>query len=88
MYSVEYSKKAVKVLQKLDRYTASMIYGWIEKNLEGCLDPRLHGKPLVGDKKGYWRYRIGKYRVIADIDDTSIRIYVINIVHRREVYDE
>jgi mRNA interferase RelE/StbE len=87
MYSVAYSKAADKELQKLDKHTATIIYGWIDKNLEGCADPRLHGKALVGDKKGYWRYRIGSYRVIADIQDNIVLIEIINVGHRREVYE-
>lgn len=86
MYSVEYTNSAVKALQKLDRPTAILLHGWIEKNLVGCSNPRLHGKALVGDKKGYWRYRVGSYRLIADIDDQSIKILIINIAHRRDVY--
>ncbi len=88
MYSVKYSAKAIKSLQKLDKATAAIVYGWIEKNLVGCINPRLHGKALVGDKKGYWRYRIGSYRLLAEIDDGQIRINVINIGHRRNVYDK
>lgn len=88
MYSVKYSKKAVKALKKIDRQTAVMIYGWIEKNLVDCLNPRQHGKALVGDKKGYWRYRIGSYRLIADIDDDQIIIEIINIAHRRDIYEQ
>lgn len=87
MYTVEYSSRAVKVLQKLDRPTALMIYGWIEKNLVGCSDPRAHGKALTGDKKGYWRYRVGAYRIIAEISDKHVKIGIINIAHRSEVYN-
>jgi mRNA interferase RelE/StbE len=87
MYSVTYSKTADKELQKLDKHTASIIYGWIDKYLEGCDNPRLHGSALVGDKKGYWRYRIGSYRMIADIQDNIVRIEIIHMAHRREVYE-
>jgi mRNA interferase RelE/StbE len=87
MYSVTYSKNADKELQKLDKHTATIIYGWIDKNLVGCTDPRLHGKALIGDKKGYWRYRIGTYRLIADIQDNIITIEIISVAHRREVYE-
>lgn len=86
MYSVVYSGKAVKALQKLDRSTAALIYGWIEKNLVDCSNPRVHGKALSGDKRGYWRYRVGSYRIIAEINDKHIRIEIINIAHRREIY--
>jgi len=87
MYTVEYSSKALKALQKLDRQIAAMIYGWIEKNLIDCLDPRLYGKPLVGNKKGYWRYRVGSYRIIAEIHDHLVRVDIINVAHRSNAYD-
>jgi mRNA interferase RelE/StbE len=87
MYAVTYSKIADKELQKLDKHTASIIYSWIDRYLEGCDNPRLHGKALVGDKRGYWRYRIGAYRVIADIQDNIVQIEIIHIAHRREVYE-
>jgi len=88
MYSVTYSDKAIKTLQKLERRTAAMIYGWIDKNLEGCSNPRLHGKALNYDFKGYWRYRIGAYRLIANIQDNLLTIEIIKIGHRREIYSK
>ena len=86
MYSVIYAGKALKALEKLDPQTAVMIYRWIDKNLEGCENPRLRGKALTGDKKGYWRYRVGSYRLIAEINDAEIKIFLINVAHRRDVY--
>lgn len=89
MYSVEYSIRAIKTFQKLDKQpTAKLLYAWIEKNLVGCSDPRIHGKALVGDKRGYWRYRVGSYRIIAEINDSEVKIYIINVAHRRNVYDK
>ena len=87
MYVVMYSKSAARELKKLDIQTAAIIYGWIEKNLVGCDNPRARGKPLVGDKKGYWRYRVGTYRIISDIQDEIVRIEIINVAHRRNVYE-
>jgi len=87
MYSVIYSEKAVKALQKLDKYTAAMLYGWIDKNLAECSNPRIQGKALAYEKKEYWRYRVGSYRLIADIQDNLIRIEIINVGHRREIYE-
>ena len=87
MYSVEYSKKSVKALAKLDTSTASMILSWVEKNLVGCSDPRTHGKALTGDMSDYWRYRVGSYRLIAKIRDSVITITIVNIGHRREIYE-
>lgn len=85
-YEVDYSSKAARQLDKMDKPTATLIYTWIEKHLVGCADPRAHGKPLTGDKKGRWRYRVGSYRLIAEIRDNILRIIFINIGHRRDVY--
>jgi mRNA interferase RelE/StbE len=88
IYDVQLSDGAEKNLAKIDRYQAKIIISWIEKNLKGCENPRLYGKPLVGNKKGYWRYRVGDYRIIADIQDKLVRIEIICVGHRREVYDD
>ena len=85
-YGVQYSDNALKALKKIDSYQSKIIVSWIGKNLVDCDNPRLHGKPLVADKKGFWRYRIGSYRVIADIREDIIMIEVINIGHRKEIY--
>ena len=84
---VYFSDKALKSLKQIDHYQRKMILSWIEKNLEGCRDPRAQGKALTGDQKGYWRYRVGSYRIIADIQDKAIRIDIVNIAHRRNVYE-
>ena len=86
-YTVEYTKQAIKSLKKLDRQTAALIIGWIEKNLIGCEDPRAHGKGLTSNRSGQWRYRVGDYRILADIQDERIVILVLEVGHRREIYD-
>lgn len=86
MYKVILTDRAIKQLKKLDKSTTRMVLGWIRKNLEGCTDPRKHGKPLVGNHAGKWRYRVGDYRLLAEIVDNEIVIYIINIGHRRDVY--
>ena len=88
MYTVMYTNKAVKDLQKMDKYIAAMLIGWIEKNLVGCDNPRLHGKPLGDNLKGYWRYRVGEYRLLASIQDELLVIEIIRAGHRRNVYDK
>ncbi|MBQ3653104.1 MAG: type II toxin-antitoxin system RelE/ParE family toxin [Synergistaceae bacterium] len=86
-YRVDYDKKADKQLRKMDLSVSSRIYDWIGKNLEGCEDPRAYGKALKGTWEGYWRYRVGDYRIIADIQDDKILILVTEVGHRREVYE-
>ncbi|MBR3132702.1 MAG: type II toxin-antitoxin system RelE/ParE family toxin [Clostridia bacterium] len=87
-YKVEYSVKAIKQLKKMDKYTRSLIYAWIDKNLQGCENPRIHGKTLVENRSGQWRYRIGDYRVICEIKDNEIIILVLEIGHKKEIYNK
>ena len=86
-YRVEFSKSALKELKKMDRGTAAMILGWVRKNLEGCENPRAHGKGLTANKSGQWRYRIGDYRLLAEIQEDRIVILVLHVGHRSEVYN-
>ena len=65
-----------------------MIKAWIVKNLVDCDNPRVHGKALTANRSGQWRYRIGDYRVIADIQDEKVIIMVVEIGHRRNVGDK
>ena len=85
-YKVEFTADALKDLKKMDRHKAALILGWIRKNLENCENPRLHGKGLSANRSGEWRYRIGDYRILAQIDDTKIIILVVNVGHRRDIY--
>lgn len=85
-YHVEFAKRALKDLKKLDKSTASLILGWIRKNLEGCADPRVHGKGLTANRSGEWRYRVGDYRLLAEIQDGNLVILMLTIGHRSEVY--
>ena len=86
-YRVETTSRFDRQFKKLDRYTQRMIKSWIDKNLEGCADPRQHGKGLTANRSGQWRYRIGDYRLICEIEDEKLVILALNIGHRREVYE-
>ena len=81
MYRVEFTKSALKQLKKMDKATAALIVGWIRKNLQGCDNPRVHGKGLTADKSGQWRYRFGEYRIIAEIEDDIVLVLVIAVGH-------
>ena len=85
-YVVDYTKKADKQLQKMDVSVRERIYDWINEHLEGCENPYMYGKPLTASWKGYWSYRIGDYRIIAEIQDDKILILITEVGHRREIY--
>ena len=86
-YSVVFSEYAVRQFKKLDKQTQVMIQRWIIKNLSGCEDPRAHGKALTANRTGQWRYRIGDYRLICDIQEELIRILVLEVGNRKNIYD-
>lgn len=87
MYRVEYSPQAIKQLRKLDPFVMRTIYAWIGKNLEGCTNPRIHGRGPTANLGGQWRYRMNDYRLIADIQDDRVVILIVKVAHRSTVYD-
>ena len=86
-YRVVFTEKSKKQLSKLDKSVSALIIGWIEKNIEGCENPQIHGKGLLGNKSGQWRYRIGDYRVICQIRDEEVIILVLEVGHRKHIYE-
>ena len=86
-YEVELSERFKKEFRKLDKYTQKIIRAWINKNLVGTENPRLHGKGLTANRSGQWRYRIGDYRLICNINDNKLIILALSVGHRRDVYE-
>ena len=86
-YEVELSDRFKKEFKKLDKYTQKIIRAWINKNLVETENPRLHGKGLTANRSGQWRYRIGDYRLICEINDNKLIILALSVGHRRDVYD-
>ncbi len=85
-FKIVFSEKALQQIKKLDKHTASLITGWLRKNIEDCSNPRQHGKGLTANRRGQWRYRIGDYRVITEIQDDKIIVLVLEVGHRRNIY--
>ena len=79
MFQIKFSVNALKDLKKLDKDTTKLIIHWIEKNLVNCIDPRQHGKALTGDLKEIWQYRVGDYRLFAEIYDNVLLIELIKV---------
>lgn len=87
-YDVALSERFKREFRKLDRYTQKMIRAWINKNLVECENPRQHGKGLTANRKGQWRYRIGDYRLICQIEDEKLVILALSVGHRRDIYQD
>ncbi len=87
-YHVRFSGFAKKQLRKLDKHIAFLLISWLEKNVDGASDPRQHGKALTANHAGKWRYRVGEYRILAEIQDETVTVLVVELGHRREVYSK
>lgn len=85
-YSVVFSDRVRKQLKKIDPYSASRIVNWIGKNLVDTDDPRRFGKSLTGNRANEWRYRIGQYRLLCEINDNKMIIHAIAVGHRKSIY--
>lgn len=86
-WTIELDPRARKELDKLDRQAARRIVRFLVERLAKMDDPRASGEALKGSELGeFWKYRVGDYRVIAHIEDRLVRILVVRIGNRREVY--
>jgi mRNA interferase RelE/StbE len=85
-WTVEVSDFAEKQLRKLDKPIQRRLLDWLEDRIEGCKNPRHFGEPLRGEMAGLWRYRIGDYRIICEIQDQQLVVLALAVGHRREIY--
>lgn len=83
-YKVTLSPDAAKIFRKLDQPVQKRIAALVSK-IENSINPRFSGKALVGRDKE-WRYRVGDYRLICEIRDKQLIIWIIGIGHRSDVY--
>ena len=86
VWRIEYAESVQKDVRKLDAQERKRLRDFIEVKVALLDDPRSLGKPLSGGLSGLWRYRVGNYRVIANIEDRDVCILVVKIAHRKEVY--
>lgn len=86
-WTIDYTETARKQLRKFDKQSARRIVDFMNERIATKEDPRSTGKALTGPMLGtYWRYRVGDFRIICDIQDGALRVLVIEIGNRREVY--
>jgi mRNA interferase RelE/StbE len=86
-WTISYTETALKQLKKLDRPVARRLVDFMDERVVGTADPRSVGKALTGPLLGsYWRYRVGDYRIICDLQDGALRVLVLEVGHRKDVY--
>ena len=84
---VVFSDKAEKQFLRLDKAVQTQIKKFVLK-LQELEDTRELGKRLVGNFSGFWRYRVGDYRILCRIQDDALEILVVEVGHRKNVYGQ
>lgn len=86
-WRIEFDRAAERELGKLDPQMAKRILLFLHERVANLEDPRSIGEALKGSRLGdFWKYRVGDYRLISSIEDRTLRILVVKIGNRREVY--
>jgi mRNA interferase RelE/StbE len=85
-WRLEYLRSATKSVERLDPQTRERIRDYLRNRIATMEDPRKAGKPLKGPWAAYWRFSVGDYRIICDIQGDRLVILVITIGHGRDVY--
>lgn len=86
-WAVEFDPDAVRDLKKLDHQVQVRIVAFLRNRVALLDDPRSIGEALAGTRLGhYWKYRVGDWRIICDIQDRRIVVRVLRVGNRREVY--
>ena len=85
-WAIEYAETAKKQLRKLDKVAARRIVDFMDERVAESDDPRGMGKALKGPLGDLWRYRVGDFRVICDIQDKVMTVLILQVGNRREVY--
>lgn len=87
VWKIEFHRAAERELDKLGHEAARRVLRFLNGRVARLDDPRSIGEALKGSELGiFWKYRVGDYRVIASIDDGAVRILVVRIGNRRDVY--
>lgn len=85
-WTIDYTKTALSQLRKLDKQSARRILDFLDERVAQRDDPRSTGKALTGPLGGLWRYRVGDFRIVCEIQDGELRVLVIELCNRKEIY--
>lgn len=86
-WTIEFKPQVEKDLKRLGKQAAARLLGFLRSRISTLDDPRSLGEALQGPELGkFWKYRVGDYRIICDIQDHALIVLVVRIGNRREVY--
>lgn len=88
IWELKFEPEVLKALKKMDRSVRAELVDYLADRVATLSNPRQLGKPLVGGKRGLWRYRVRDYRIICEIRDRQLIVVVVHLGHRRTVYDD
>ena len=86
LWTIEITRTAEKQIKKLDAPSQKSIVRFLRERLKSAENPRQWGKPLHEERRRLWRYRVGDYRLICDIQDDRITVLVLEVAHRKDIY--
>ena len=87
-WKVEFDREAKRDLDKLDPQVTRRIERFLYERVTALVDPRSIGEALCGSKLGeFWKYRVGDWRIICEIQDAKLVVLALRVGHRREVYE-
>jgi len=85
-WRIEITRTAEKQITKLSRSAQKLVQRFLRERLRSAENPRQWGKPLHGEKRSLWRYRVGENRLICDIQDEKLLVLLLEVGHRKDIY--
>jgi mRNA interferase RelE/StbE len=85
-WAIEYTDHARRQLRKLDKPSARRILDYMDQRIAPLEDARTQGKALRGPLGEFWRYRVGEYRIICELHDNELRVLVVRVDGRKDIY--
>lgn len=85
-WTYKLAERALNQLKKFDPQTRKRIINYLDDRIAGTDNPRQWGKQLKGEFKNIWRYRIGGYRILCQLQGKVCIVLVVDIAHRRDLY--
>ncbi len=86
-WTIEWATSVQKSMKKVDHTERKKIREYLENKVAVLDDPRQLGKSLTGNMSEFWRYRVGNYRIITSIQDETVKILVVRVGHRKNIYE-
>jgi mRNA interferase RelE/StbE len=86
-WDYKFTEQALKQLKKLGRPAQKRIIEFLDTHIVGATEPHQYGRALTGDLHGLWRYRVGEYRIVCQIQDDVLVVLVVRVGHRKNVYN-